>query len=454
MARLKIGLILAAAVVFFGLVYAHVEHGLNGPWYWKWGYRPFPIPLAKSILPLMVATLPALAVQFLDVRKRSHQLIGLLGLMAACFGLKLAAVLPRTDPPSLNVVVAVVEQPSMTSYYTDAASVKDLPLKKWVSDYPQRMGGFNLHTQSKPPGPMIYWWTMIQLLGEEGHRASRIGGLILGFLTTLAIPATFLLLRTVLRDNLAAFCGASFLSLCPAFVLFFPMLDPAYAILSTAMIGSWWIALQNPRPAGAIALGLTLAATLLMSFSTLVLGVFMLALIAIVPPDRPPRQRLIIAGRQAAIAFAAMLTGLLVLWLVIGYNPVATFAGAWKHQHELLAINAAQRQYRQTIFFDLTDFALGVGWIGVLLAVASFIAPRQQRGHAALVAMGLSQFLFVAATALLQSETARVWSFMLPLLMIGAGLELSRWPRNWRIACLTALALLTAVIHQNMQFLY
>jgi hypothetical protein len=62
--------------------------------------------------------------------------------------------------------------------------------------------------------------------------------------------------------------------------------------------------------------------------------------------------------------------------------------------------------------------------------------------------------VLVAVTGLLQSETSRVWNFMLPLLMVPIGLELSRWPTAARIACFAALAILTQVIYQNMSFTY
>ena len=64
--------------------------------------------------------------------------------------------------------------------------------------------------------------------------------------------------------------------------------------------------------------------------------------------------------------------------------------------------------------------------------------------HLRLVVLALAQLVLVAATGLLPGETARVWSFMFPLLMMPVGLELARWPMKARIACLTMLALITA----------
>ena len=62
--------------------------------------------------------------------------------------------------------------------------------------------------------------------------------------------------------------------------------------------------------------------------------------------------------------------------------------------------------------------------------------------------------VLVAVTGLLQLETARVWNFMLPLLMIPVGLELGSWTNWQRIAVYATLCLATAAIAQNVKFIY
>ena len=57
-------------------------------------------------------------------------------------------------------------------------------------------------------------------------------------------------------------------------------------------------------------------------------------------------------------------------------------------------------------------------------------------------------------TRQLQAETARVWCFLLPLLMIPAASELSRWPRGMQLAVFIAIWLLLCLVGQNMTFMY
>jgi hypothetical protein len=183
----------------------------------------------------------------------------------------------------------------------------------------------------------------------------------------------------------------------------------------------------------------------------LVIGAFMIGMIYLVA-DRPAAVQTRLALRHSAIALAVMLGTLLLMRVGLLYDPIATFKAAWVNQHALLARYADQRPYPQTILFDLTDFTLGSGWISVLL-LAFYLVRPDSRQRAALVVMAIVQLVIVAVAALLQSETARVWNFMLPLLMIPVGLELSRWPRSGRVAALAMLSLLLIAIYQNMTFL-
>ena len=68
--------------------------------------------------------------------------------------------------------------------------------------------------------------------------------------------------------------------------------------------------------------------------------------------------------------------------------------------------------------------------------------------------MGLCvvQVLVVALTGLLQTETARVWAFMLPLWMVPVGLELARWTWRGRAVAYACTWLLLAAAVQNMIF--
>jgi hypothetical protein len=64
---------------------------------------------------------------------------------------------------------------------------------------------------------------MLHLVGDH---AAVVGGMLVGLLSLLAIPACFALLRTVGLEREAAFHGASYLALCPGLIVVFPQFDP------------------------------------------------------------------------------------------------------------------------------------------------------------------------------------------------------------------------------------
>jgi hypothetical protein len=447
--RFKLGADIALGLIMAAAVWMHVP-GLNGPWYWKWPWRePRLSPAIYGLI--LLAAIPVLAAQWMPRRAWWQCAAALLLLMLGSYIARLSTVLVRDDMGRLDLISIIVQSPHATSYYVDAVSVSRLSFREVVTTYPDRMPGFHLHTQSKPPGPLLYWWMWIAALGDS-DAATLYGGLVLGVIAVLSIPATWLMLRELLSDEPAAFAGASFLALAPGFVVFFPMFDPTYIVLSAGLIGCWHAALRTNRARYSIAVGALTTLVMLVSFSVLVIGVFMVGLVFL-PSERRLAPRVGRAARHGAIAAGAALLGLLLLLAIIGYDPIATFKSAWRLQHALLAQHADERPYPTTILFDLTDFIFGAAWTGPLLAALYFAQPDTKRRRL-LVVLALGQLLLVAVLALLQSETARVWDLMLPLLMIPIGLELARWPRPARAAALATLSLVLAAICQNMLFLY
>ncbi len=108
-----------------------------------------------------------------------------------------------------------------------------------------------------------------------------------------------------------------------------------------------------------------------------------------------------------------------------------------------------------TIPWDLYSFAMGTGWIGCLLAIYYFLPGRHAKSawQFKLCLLCLAQILVVDLTGILPGETIRYWMFMLPLLMIPVGLELSRWGMRGRICAYAALLVLSGVLCQSMIFI-
>jgi hypothetical protein len=157
--------------------------------------------------------------------------------------------------------------------------------------------------------------------------------------------------------------------------------------------------------------------------------------------------------RLSMIALATCIGLCLSIWLITGYEPIATFMSAWRNQQALLAQHPGDRPYPATIWNDLLDLALGTGWISFLLAgfgVAAIMRRGSRDPLLRIVMLSIALPIFVAITALLAAETARVWNFMFPLVMVPIVIALSRYTMRQRILVLACLSILLAAVCRNM----
>jgi hypothetical protein len=454
-ALLKPAIVVSAAALFAMLVLSHTP-GLNGPWYWLWRWRA-DIPTARWYLALLAAAVPFFAALALPrlaaAASRRAVTLALTLFMLSTFALRIASSTSVRGWFDTTLITDAVKSPQVTSYYFDASMLlsKTDRLAQyepgWLARYPDFLPLTSLHTQSKPPGPMLYWVTLIRLFGDH-DRTALVGAMLLGLLATVSIPMTYLMVRQLTQQPRAALLAAAWVSLAPGFVLFFPMFDPTYLVFSCAMVMLWHRAVARRSYHWAAAFGLVVGVATFWTYLVLVLVPFLL-LLGLLCTQHKPAIALPISIRLAAPALGAFIGFYLALWIVAGFNPVATFSQAWENQGRFLARHEAARAYPMTVVYDLLDFMLGAGWIGAIL-VAFALARKHQR---ALMLLCVAQPVFVAFTGLVQTETARVWMFMLPLWTIPIGLELGSWPHRWFVLAYLGLWLLTAAIGQNMIFI-
>ena len=142
------------------------------------------------------------------------------------------------------------------------------------------------------------------------------------------------------------------------------------------------------------------------------------------------------------------------LYLGTGYDPIATFGVALENQARHSA--TLGRPWPATVLFDLTDFALGTGWMSFLLVFFWFRRRWGQRPVLYsdwMARLAVAQLGLIAIAGLIPVETARVWAFLLPLFVLPVGLELSQWSLAARGSVYVALWALVVLIGQNLVFL-
>ncbi|HEX3359237.1 MAG TPA: hypothetical protein VHS31_19825, partial [Tepidisphaeraceae bacterium] len=312
---------------------------------------------------MLAAALPLLAAIFIHGAGRIRTIVAIGLVMLSMFAMEVVHIGMTVRPFSLTRVTYFIESPMSTSYYDDAYRSIDASVGDLLARYPVYMPQFYLHSQEKPPGPILFFRAIIQTLGV-GDQTATIAGLLIGILATLSVPAVYALIRTLLADKNAAFAGCVLLALSPGMVLMFPVLDQVYPAMTCLLLIAWIKALRRAKAIWAIAFGLIFSASCFVVYHFLVLGVFFLtATIAHVAIDC--RKRLGPVLRMIGIAILSIVLIYLILYGYAGFNAIVVFRTALVEQGKHLA--ALVRPYPRTIFFDLTDFAMGAGWLPVVL---------------------------------------------------------------------------------------
>ena len=447
--RWKVTLVVIVAVIMTALVLLHVR-GVNGPWYWKWSWRRLPWWMFAAMLPALA---PFVVAQWMFARGRVR--IALAGLFITSFAMQLSAI--ACQPGGIVRLPLLVANPSVTSYWIDASVLlvrPDFGISGMLTNFDLLQPLLHVHAKYKPPGLILYYQFWIVLLGLEG--SAWVGGLGVALLAAAATLGTFALIRFYSRgETTAAFCGASFLALCPSLVLFLPQFDQAYLVLACGILLTWGRAARDLDWRAAVACGALLALATFCSYIFLTLGCFILLYWLLLAADRGVDHWLR-AAVNGAIALGTAVVLYALLWAWTGFDPIATFDSIAREQmRDLIPLT---RPFPRHILFDVLDFALASGWIGFLLVLFFLartgrrIVDRTPRNRLALVA--LLHIGTVALAALLPGETARLWTLMLPLLMAPIGCELAHWPARARMTVFACLFVVTVAVGQNMLFNY
>jgi hypothetical protein len=377
--------------------------------------------------------------------------------MLSVFLMQFACARRPDDPLALHRLTSVVGGAVSSSYFRSAGRLlaEGLPSQpRWLATYPAHMHELFLHAQNKPPGLVLIHMPLIQYFGFN-EVAALLAGLCMAALTPLCVPAVYCMLRALTHDRKSAFHGAALLAFMPALLLLFPAWDQTFPIFTAALVALWARAVDTGRWPYAILFALCLAITTFFTFNLLVLGLFLAGYAAAhfcLTPTPTTALRLIRLSTCAIGTFIALYT---ILFLTTGYNPLATLHAGLINQHELER-TFLKRPYPITIPFDILDFLLGTGWIATV-AIGFYlhrqISSRHWRSPGFIITtLVIGQILILAATGLLTVETARVWMFLIPLFLIPAALEISRWTPKARLVIYLSLLCIVIALTLNMRF--
>lgn len=443
---IKLGVVVIVALVMAALVIAQVQ-GVNGAWWWFWPWRDEGVLRTYGLM--LLAAVPLVVAHALYSRWRTREAYLIPLLMLSAYAMMLVNVLVPTHPMGLDLLRDDVRSPYAMSYYSDAQALQSFD--GWFAQYDKVLPQLNLHAQTKPAGPILYFTLFLNAFGP-GERSAILSGLMISVIATVSIAMTYWLIRLLTGRRDAAFFAASFVALCPGYLLTFPLLDGCYMIFSCALVGLWSMALARNRLLYSAMIGAIVAGMLVVTFTVTTLALFLIAY-AIFCTGLPTQATIRRAAIHATTALGVLIVALAILWLLTGYNVPAVFQTAYANQHRIIS-GAHSPSVIHTAPFNLIDFGLGTGWVSYPLALfgvrRAWVEFGREHRLTRTMLCAVAMPVVLAILGLYPTETSRVWNFLLPLVALPTGFELAHW-RTWeRFVAMACLWLAVATLAQNL----
>lgn len=423
---------------------------------------PFPL-MARAgsafgwgVLPatLLFAAFAAIVVGWLGAPAPppAWQAVGLSGLAAASL------------PASLKIGLRGYETLFQTfaaqegNYIQDVPRVGNDPLG-FLRSYVVLMPDLALHNKTHPPGSTLFLWLVERLFGPGPAPA----GWVVIVLAALGVWPTYHLARDLLGPRAAALAAALY-ALLPAFMIYAATaMDALFATVLAWAIYALYCALvirdQPAAPVGpqllaAVVAGAWIALGLMFTFTTLMLALLALALVARRIAVGPRRRADVLRwAATGGVIGGTVLLLLGALWAATGYNSVAAFfSGVANNRLDVTARISPLGLSSYLFFLAVNAVAFGCflgPWLIYRLGRStrlhlSRISAGQDRPADSL-AIGLAALLLgMLFSGLFYREIERVWLFS--HILVAAVLADGMMDQSDRRSRLTLAAVLMTVL--------
>ena len=340
-------------------------------------------------------------------------------------------------------------------YYGDVPRVDELGIRRFLRDYskPELFDTLSGHTRTHPPGGVLFLWHVCALFGYNLISASLITILF----TALTVIPIYRLAEMLYGKKVARYALLLFL-ITPNFVMFTgTSMDGPFSVFPILSVYLFYVAREREtvpdqkwhefRPYSLFT-GLSLALGMFMTYSTVVVGVF-LCVIALLE-----RKQFVQYLKMLLFAASGFIGFYLLLFVLTGFRPIeALWAAIKKDEMGMGTGYESVGRYFHLSFANLFAFLIGVGfpittvWLRELVsairewrqnALASeqrIDEPRtlwifRHKTADTFVIGFLMTLLFFTFSTLFTMEVERIWIFMVPFFVIPVAKHLTTRPRS------------------------
>ena len=313
-------------------------------------------------------------------------------------------------------------------YYSDVPKVDQVGLLSFIRDYakPELFSTLSGHAQTHPPGGILFLWIVSKLFGYNLLAAS-LGSVIF---TSLTVILVYLLAKELYGEPIGRYALALFL-ITPNFVMFTgTSMDGPFSLFPILSLYLFYKGTGSDRVIRyGFLTGISLGCGLLMTYSTVFIGLFfavvmLLTLIVDRNRFRSTLPLLLITG-------FTFITFYLLMFLFTGFNLIEALQASIRKDRATLGTGYETiGLYLHLSVGNLFAFLIGVGipmttvWLRQVVGV---IRDGARGKPIDLYIVGyLISLLVIAFSTLFTMEVERVWIFMAPFINIPVAKYLSQ----------------------------
>lgn len=354
-------------------------------------------------------------------------------------------------------ILTLLEPYTRTSleYYGDVPRVDELGILRFLRDYskPEVFDTLSGHTRTHPPGGVLFLWHVSGFFGYNLISASLITILF----TALTVIPIYWLAEMLYGKKVARYALLLFL-ITPNFVMFTgTSMDGPFSVFPILSVYLFYVAREREtvpdqkwhefRPYSLLT-GLSLALGMFMTYSTVVIGVF-LCVVALLE-----RQRFAQYLKVLLFASSGFIGFYLLLFVLTGFRPIeALWAAIKKDETGMGSGYESIERYLHLSFANLFAFLIGVGLPITTVYLRQLVAAiREWRQNALASEQGISEprtpwilrhensdtfvigflitLLYFTFSTWFTMEVERIWIFMVPFFVIPVAKHLTARPMS------------------------
>ena len=335
-------------------------------------------------------------------------------------------------------------------YYGDVPLLDEVGFYHFLKNYskPDIFQNLSGHTQTHPPGGVIFLWVCSKIFGYNLISASLISILF----TSISIIPIYLLAKELYSEQVGKLSIILFLVM-PNFVIFTSTsMDGPFSVFPILSIYLFFKSISVPKKRIAICLGLCLSFGMLMTYSTTVIGLYFIVFVFLSFIFNRQQFHSLIKILSISLFFFA--TFYIFLFLATNFDPFgALWASIKKDEAGMGTGYETVGRYLNLSIANLSAFLIGVGVPLTILwfngTVKSIQLSRDLFPFSYLVTLVIITF-----STLYTMEVERIWIFMAPFIVIPAAKYLHSRNNISDLRWIISLMVLQLLLFEVMLYTY